>query len=825
MRRALKALAILLLLLVAATLAGRAYLTRSLPQLQGTVQVSGISGPVDIIRDRDAVTHVFAATRLDTFYGLGYAHAQDRLWQMEFQRRVGHGRLSEVLGAAALPTDRFLRTLGTGRAARSAWDALPADAKSAVNTYVAGVNAFIATHHGGQLPLEFTVLRFEPEPWSGPDVLVWVKMMAWDLSKNYGIEVLRHDLLQLLGPDRADELLRPYPADGLTILSARDMPWMKPKAEVVRAFRPAAHDPETTALLRSWSEAFAATPLPGTGDALGSNNWVVDGSMTASGKPLLANDPHLGAQIPSLWYLAHLSAGDFDVIGATLPGAPAVAIGRNRFIAWGETNVMADVQDLFLERLDPSGTRAEFRGVQEPLRIVRETIAVKGAEPVVLDVRVSRHGPLISDALNANNAASSRVPRPPPIEPLAFRWTALDREDTTIVAFLGLNQARNWPEFTASLRDFVVPAQNFVYADVDGHIGYYAPGRYPIREGGNGASHAEGWTGASEWTGWIPFEALPHTFDPPDHFIVTANHKPVPAGYPYAIGGEWTEPYRAKRIIGLLKRKRGFTPDDFASIQLDTVSLHAEEMLPVLFSHTRPKDAREQQAVAMLREWDRDARGDSAAAAIFQAWYYELLPAIVLDELGAVRAASYEELDRSSYAARFLAQTLSTPDNPWCDDVRTTPKETCDGRVLLALHDGLTRLTALLGEDMTRWRWDAVHNAVFAHPALDTVAVLGGMFRRTAPHGGDWSTVNVGPVFAPKPFEQHSLPGYREIVDLSPANDSRFLEAVGPSGNVFSPHFDDGLKAWSTGQYRRMRLDRSEIEQGAVGHLRLTPLP
>src|SRR4051812_1020706 len=486
MRRALKGLAIFLLLLVAAILAGRAYLRGSLPQLEGTVQVSGISGPVDIIRDRDAVTHVFAATRLDTFYGLGYAHAQDRLWQMEFQRRVGHGRLSEVLGVAALPTDRFLRTLGTGRAARSAWEALPADARSAVNTYVAGVNAFIATHHGRQLPLEFTVLRFEPEPWSGPDVLVWVKMMAWDLSKNYGIEILRHDLLQFLGPDRVGELLRPYPADGPTILNARDMPWLKSKADVVQAFSPAEVVQAFRPAINSWSEAFAATPLPGTGDALGSNNWVVDGSMTASGKPLLANDPHLGAQIPSLWYLAHLSAGDFDVIGATLPGAPAVAIGRNRFIAWGETNVMADVQDLFLERLDPSGTRAEFRGVQEPLRIVRETIVVKGAEPVVLDVRVSRHGPLISDALNANNAASSRVPRPGLIEPLAFRWTALDSEDTTILAFLGLNQARNWTEFTASLRDFVVPAQNFVYADVDGHIGYYAPGRYPIRAGGNG---------------------------------------------------------------------------------------------------------------------------------------------------------------------------------------------------------------------------------------------------------------------------------------------------------------------------------------------------
>src|SRR3954447_8514998 len=296
MRRALKGLAIFLLLLVAAILAGRAYLRGSLPQLEGTVQVSGLSGPVDIIRDRDAVTHVFAATRLDTFYGLGYAHAQDRQWQMEFQRRVGHGRLSEVLGVGALPTDRFLRTLGTGRAARSAWEALPADAKSAVNTYVAGVNAFISTHHGRQLPLEFTVLRFEPEPFSGPDVLAWVKMMAWDLSKNYSLELLRHDLLERVGADRTAELLPPYPAGGLTVLSAPDMPWMQrsepARPKEVRSSKSPASSP--------WLDAFASTPLPAAGDALGSNNWVVDGSMTASGKPLLANDPHLGAQIPSL---------------------------------------------------------------------------------------------------------------------------------------------------------------------------------------------------------------------------------------------------------------------------------------------------------------------------------------------------------------------------------------------------------------------------------------------------------------------------------------------------------------------------------------------
>jgi penicillin amidase len=831
MRRVLLKVLGVTLLLTAVALAGAyMYLRRSLPQLDATVSVSGISGPVDIVRDEDAVTHIFASTKLDTLYGLGYAHAQDRLWQMEFQRRLGHARLSEVFGTATVATDRFLRTLGTGRAARSAWDLLPAQTRTDINAYVAGVNAFISTHRGSRLPLEFTVLRFEPEPWHGPDVLAWVKMMAWDLSKNYSLEVLRRDLLQAVGAGKTDDLLRPYPAEGLTILTARDMPWMTPAAKVVQAFRPAeAHSFRVTkdggpqGRDRSWVEAFASTIVPGTGGALGSNNWVVDGTMTASGKPLLANDPHLSAQIPSIWYLAHLSAGEFDVIGATLPGTPAIAIGRNRDIAWGETNLMGDVQDLFRERLDSTGTRAEFRGEQVPIDIVRETIVVKGAEPIVIDVRITRHGPLISDAINANNAASARTPKPAPIEPLAFRWTALDREDSTITSFLRLNEARDWAGFTAALRDFVVPSQNFVYADVEGHIGYYAPGRFPVRASGDGSSPAEGWTGLAEWTGWIPFDELPHAFDPPDHFIVSANDKPVPAEYPHAISGQWTEPYRARRVVDLIAHKNGLTPEAFATIQSDTLSLHAQALLPLLLARVHPANAADEQALATLRQWNHDARGDSAAAAIFQAWYYELLPAIVRDELGPQLTANYQELDRNSYVARFITHTLATPDDPWCDDGRTPVKETCDDVALAALHAGLAKLASQLGADPARWRWDSVHHGVFAHPTLDTIPVLGRLLRRTAPHGGDWSTVNVGPVFAPRPFEQHSLPGYRQIIDLSTSNASGFLDAVGQSGHVLSPHYDDALPDWSAGRTRKMRMERAEIERGAIGRLRLTP--
>jgi penicillin amidase len=561
--------------------------------------------------------------------------------------------------------------------------------------------------------------------------------------------------------------------------------------------------------------------IGGTTEALGSNNWVVDGTLTASGKPLLANDPHLGTHIPSLWYLAHMSAGEFDVIGATLPGAPAVAIGRNRFIAWGETNVAADVEDLFLERIDPSGKSAEFRGAQEPIQIVSETIAVKGSAPVHLDVRVTRHGPLVSDAINANNAESKADPKPASIEPLAFRWTALEQDDATIVAFLQLTDARNWDDFTAALRHLVVPSQNFVYADVDGHIGYYAPGRIPVRMKGDGSRPAEGWTGDSEWTSWIPFEELPHTFDPPEHFIVTANNRPMPADYPHLIGLEYPEPYRAQRVTDLIAHTKQLTPNDFREVQADIMSLHAQTLLPLLLRHVQTDEARSRQAVDVLRQWNFSASGDSAAAAIFQAWFRHLVPVIAGDELGPLARASYE--GRFSYVTRFVTNILTAGSSPWCDDVNTPGKESCDQAVTKALEDALADLRDRMGGDVAGWRWDKVHRAVFPHQGLDAVSALRPILSRSVPNGGDWSTVDVGPVSATSPYDQVSIPGYRQIVDLSPANDSRFLDAVGQSGHFLSAHYDDFLSDWQAVRHRKMRMSRADVDSGALGHLRLTP--
>jgi penicillin amidase len=700
--------------------------------------------------------------------------------------------------------------------------------------------------------------------------VVWQKMMAWDLSANYSYELLRHDLAGKVGDQGLADLLPPYPVDGLSITGSVGVSEAGRAGGIGRAglgrsggaggqsrargaapMTEAAHRPRSRPPVQSnsshqshlpnlpdptgqWLGAFnhaLSTGLPAVTDVLagspqtesiGSNNWVVDGTLTASGKPLLANDPHLSARTPSIWYLAHLAGGDYEAIGATIPGTPAMVLGRNRFIAWGATNVAADVEDLYVEKLDATGRFAEFRGAPEPLQLVPEIIKVKGRPPVEIRARVSRHGPLVSDAIDAMNQASADRRALPPLPPLAFRWTALDPVDTTIVASMRMSEARNWSEFTSALRDFVVPSQNFVYGDVDGHIGYYAPGRIPIRASGDGTRPAPGWTGEAEWTGWVPFDELPHLYDPPGHVIVTANNRPAPADYPHLLGVEWAEPYRAMRILERLHEKTALKPADFADIQADTVSLHARALLPVLLDRVVPQRAADADAIRILRRWNGDARGDSAAAALFEAWFLQLTPAVVSDDLDRSTLENYA--GRFSFVTRFLLRLFepgASASRAWCDDRRTPAVETCEAAISTALDAGVEDLSRRLTGDMDRWRWDAVHRATFPHQGLDSVGLLRPLLSRSMPSRGDWSTVDVGAVAADAPYEQHSVAGYREIIDLSPANESRFADAVGQSGHFLSRHYDDALDDWAAVRHKRMRMDRAEVERGALGRLRL----
>jgi penicillin amidase len=774
----------LLLIIGLALIIGIIYLRSSLPQTRGALTLSGLTGEVNIVRDRYGIAHIEALSDLDAYFALGFVHAQERLWQMEFQRRVGAGRLSEVVGEGALETDRFLRTLGVYRAAEASLAALAPETQQVLRHYVAGINAYLQTRRGA-LPPEFLFFRHAPEPWQEADVLVWSKMMAWDLSGNWAAEVLRARLLQFLTLEQVAELWPPYPGDAPVAL------------------------PDFSAMYETLPlSALAAAAPPPLPAGAGSNNWVVSGEHTASGKPLLANDPHLGLQAPSLWYFAHLRAPGLDVIGATLPGTPAVLLGRNQHIAWGFTNSGADVQDLFIERLNPDNP-GEYQTPEGfvPFESRQEVIGVRGGEDVVITVRESRHGPIISDVSRPAAEAARATAETPEGYVLAFAWTALIDEDTTVDAVLQLNRARNWEEFTEALRRFVVPQQNIVYADIEGNIGYYAPGLVPIRAAGDGLVPVPGWDDAYAWVGFIPFEALPHAFNPPSGKIVTANHKLVPGDYPYLITTEWAEPYRAMRIEALLGSEATHTPASFQRVQRDQLSLMAQDFLPFLRAAAL-ETPRASALQARLDAWQGEMRLGAAEPLIFYSWYRQLFRLIFEDALG-----SY--FDAFAGFRPLLLQVVLTGETAtdWCNDTRTPARETCTELSVRALERALGELTERYGADPARWRWGEP-GARHAH-AIFSGTPLARFFDLVIANGGDPYTVNVGSFRFFSDFGQHHGPGFRAVYDLAVLDNSGFIHATGQSGNLLSRRYRDYLARWRDGELLPMLSDSVAYRAGA----------
>jgi penicillin G amidase len=745
---------------------------------------------IAIARDRDGVPHIRAHSELGAVYGLGYAHAQDRLWQMEYQRRLGSGRLAEMLGPAYLPSDRFFRTIGTHRAAASAWRGLPADARAALDAYAAGVNAAIATLRKQRLPIEFEIHGIDPAPWRPLDTLVWMKTLAWGVGANWDNELMRARLSQRLGAARTAELMPLFMARDPLILT--DDPHLGAShgrrldraADVLADRSPAPGVDQADALLALHRALRQQLRLGG--EQVGSNSWVLAGSRTTTGKPMLANDPHLDSQVPSNWYLAHLTGGKLDVIGATFPGVPSVVSGHNGQMSWGITNTGTDVEDLFVEQI--TGGQVMTPHGPEPLDIVTEIIKVKGQADVELSVRITPHGPVISDLV---------APTGPP---LALRWAGLDARDDTVAGLLRLNLAGNVDEVRAALRLVHVPMQNFVFADRDGNIGYLAPGALPIRPKGDGLAPVPGWTGEYDWTGYVPFEELPAALNPERGFIVTANNR-ISSSYPHYVGN-FAPYYRAGRIVELIAGKSRHSLRDVTRMQADVTSLHAREVLPRLLNAT-PLDDRSSAALAMLQEWDGAIRGDSPQAAIFEAWLARMPAALFADELGD----AWESYSGMRYMPDIAAaHAVTDPASQWCDDVGTPEPETCDVRLGTALAEGLTTMAKAQGtDDLRRWRWDRAHRAVFpphgfeGHPSAP-------LFERAIPTGGDQFTINIG---APVPggYEQRHVNDYRQVIDLGEISRSRFIVAPGQSGDPFNRHYDDVLGVWRRVEYVPMRFE------------------
>jgi penicillin amidase len=766
------------LILIAALALGLALLADStFSREDGQRRVEGISAPVSIERDAHGVPTIRGASAADALFGLGYAHAQDRLWQMEFQRRVGSGRLAEILGGRLVETDRLLRTIGFRRAAEAAWPNLTPETQALAEAYTRGVNAFLAAD--GARPVESRILCAPVEPFTPVDSLTWAKMMAWDLAGNARDEIRRARFVAALGPERTRELLPPVPEQPTILL---DEEWMSLGSA-----------PDSSPVSRRpspipWSsldEAFGLLAALGfNGEEIGSNSWVVGGSRTKSGKPLLANDPHLGLRTPSSWYLARLEAPGLSASGATLPGVPGIIIGHNARIAWGLTSVEPDVQDLFLE--NAATTIFETR---------TERIKVRGADDVVLEVRSSRHGPIVTDVLGGAAALG---------RPVALRWTGLDSGDTTAEAFLGMNRATNWEEFLAAARHLRAPAQNLVYADVDGHIGYTTTGAIPIRPRSDGLLPVSG-AGPDDWAGYIPFEKLPRVLDPPRGYVATANNRVVSTRYPWPIARDWPEPYRADRITKRILAAGRLGIEQMRAIQLDRHSEQAGDLLPLLLD-TAPADEAARDALARLKSWDREFAPDSVPASIYAAWY-TALSAMPEDELAGTPLGSVR--------SRFLINALRS-ESAWCDDVRTPRKETCADFKAATLSKAASDLRQRLGPDPSAWRWERLHRARFPHGVFDAVPVLRRFFSLETGQGGDASTVNVGAYRRDGSFVMSDGPSYRQIVDLSNPSTSLFVHTTGQSGNVFARRYRNLLPLWRRGEYFSMG-------EKPVAALRLVP--
>jgi penicillin amidase len=787
--------------LVIAAAAGYVWLRQSLPQMSGTLAVPGLAAAVEVIRDGNDVPHIYAKSVADAHFALGYVHAQDRLWQMEMNRRVAAARLSEIFGAATLDTDRFLRTLGVYRAAEATIPNLDAETRAALTAYAAGVNAFLSTR-SGPLPPEFLALGVVPEPWKPADSVAWLKMMAWDLGGNWSTEILRLRLAQRLDSRQIAEFLPPYPGDAP--LPVRDL------AELYRGLAPAA----------ATIVAIAPPSLP---EGAGSNNWVIAGSRSASGKPLLANDPHLGLNVPAIWYFAHLSAPGLNAIGATLPGSPMLVLGRNDRIAWGFTNTGPDVQDLYIERIDerdparyatPDGTQA--------FTVRTETIRVKGAPDETLVVRSTRHGPVISDVSRVAGAAT------PKGYAIAMQWTTLRDDDLTVEAGVMLPRASNWNEFLAGARHFHSPQQNMVYADVDGNVGFVAAGRVPIRRADNdlfGMAPAPGWDARYDWQGFIPFGDLPRAFNPASGKVVTANDKITPPGYPYFITSDWFAPYRSKRISELIDAQPLHSRDSFARVQADDRSELARDLLPIML-RAAPREGAAADLAAMLAHWDGSMDAGRPEPLIFGAWYRELTRRIYADELGPELFKDYWD-----QRAVFMTNVLSHPDDGegvsrWCDDVNTPRRESCADEIAAALEDASVYLRAHYGADPKQWRWGTPHFSFSRHQPFTKNALLGPLFDLKQPSDGDSYTVNVGRYrIADEAYPFASVHGasLRAIYDLADPDRSVFIHSTGQSGNRLSPWYDAFALRWAHGEYVPMTTRRSEVLQGAIGTLVLVP--
>jgi penicillin G amidase len=785
------------------------------PAATGSLQLTGLRAPVTVRRDERGIPYIEAASDEDLYFAQGYVTASDRLWQMDLQRRTARGELSEIFGQAALAQDKLHRTFGFGRIIDQAAANLDPKFNVAITSYAKGVNAFIDSLTDQTVPPEFRLLQYKPRPWTPADSLAVGALMAEYLSTTWQVDVMRASLASLPREKREALLPDTSPLDVLVVGTDRRARGVSRTPASPAVARGSARrrvsltarqgvSPEILAELTKLHEAqqrsfelLGLTP-PALETIHASNNWVVSGKRTATGKPLLANDPHIPASAPGVWYLTQLIAPGLHVAGVTFPGLPGIVAGHNEHIAWGVTNLGPDVQDVYIEKFDkanptkyqtPSGLRdAEVR--QEQIK-VRKSFTSPATETQTVDVTVTRHGPIILEKDGTR---------------YALRWSLLDPATLQTGGIFNVNRARNWKEFTAALSTYRGPTQNFVYADVDGHIGYYGAGLIPIRKSGDGSVPYDGATDDGEWTGFIPFEKLPHLYDPPSGMIVTANQRVVGSSYPYFVSHVWASPYRARRIFDLLSGKSKLTTDDFRKIQGDVHSIGGKTFAQQAAKSLRGAGFQPASFISDLETWDGMMSADSRMAVIVSQMRFAFRQRIVSAALGPDLAKIYGWPEADILIDRLIAEQP----REWL------PKEFATYADLFkaSYEDARQALTKSLGEDETKWSWGAQTKARFTHP-LAAAPLIGAQFVIAPfPQNGSGGTVNVGAAVS-----------MRFIADLSDWNKSQHGIPLGQSGLPNTPHWKDQLDDWRNVTPKAFPFTKVAIEGATKQSVVLTPKP
>jgi penicillin amidase len=854
--RILKIVLLVLLLIVVVVVVGGFVVyndvTRGpLPQDTGTLSVSGLQAEVEILRDEYGIPHIYASNTHDLNFAQGFVQAQDRWWQMEFARHIGHGRIEELTGYsdAVIGSDVFIRTAGWTEAAERDLAVLDEETIAALQAFSDGVNAYISSRSPNQLALEYRLLGLTGvdivvEPWTPVDSLVWGKVMAWNLTDTYDRELTRASLLETLGEDMANDYTPPWPygGDKPTILADSDLPITEASAGST-TFNLSAQDTASLEAAGSITGelAYIGASSAANNPSVGSNNWVSTGSMTESGMPLLANDPHLGIQMPSIWYeigLHCLPVTDecpYDVRGFAMPAAPGVIIGHNAEIAWGQTNVGADVQDLYAITVNPDNPlQYEWNGEWRDMTVRDETINFgDGVPSITIQVRETHLGPIIND-----NRLDPETNLPMGFnneDPLALRWTGYE-PSALFQSIMMLNRASNWEEFREALTYWTVPSQNFVYADVAGNIGYQTPGLIPIRPTGvDGITPTTGSSDDIEWQGFIPFENLPRIFNPERDYIATANQAVVPMEYydqlaetlgadaNYLMSYDWSYGYRGQRINQLMNELAPLSVDDYQAIHGDNFDINAQEMFPFVIGLDY-NDETLNGARDWLAFWDFHSNKDNAQTVLWNYFAAHLLDNVFTDQLP-------EDIQASSHNLYSIAQMMNEPDNAWWDDANTADVvETRDDIIRQSFSDGYAQAIAELGADREAWKWGDAHGAVFvSNPlGLSGIDVVESLVNRgPQPTGGGNEIVNATGWSLMDglngDFTLGSLPSMRMIVDMANLDNSQTIITTGQSGHPFSPHYDDQIEQWANIEYHPMLFSREAVERGTAQRLLLVP--